>query len=223
VPLVPDTFSDPSNFYYNDPYSFIFEASLFGAEEDWTEALRIAYQENGLAGALYFPSSEDDFWQTMGKRASWGKTPLSGFVFYGHTVGNGINNHKRENQATMKIYPKGPKHDNGGVSFANMPEAEATKENAFKKQGPPRCWFTRNAIGRVVGCASRHWASEFAHKILRPGSTIYGTTDTLLLHYVMGFKGYSWSIKGYDKHPNLFTLLKSTKGWEKFEGGKITF
>lgn len=61
-------------------------------------------------------------------------------------------------------------------------EAEGPKQNyAVANAGlfPRRCWFTRNASVRAVGCNSLQWGNDFAKVFLRNGASITATTESV--------------------------------------------
>ena len=47
------------------------------------------------------------------------------------------------------------------------------------KAGPKRCWFTRNATVKFVGCTSEELAKTMSKKFLRKGAAAYGTNKWL--------------------------------------------
>ena len=55
-----------------------------------------------------------------------------------------------------------------------------TLDWAKQADGPPRAWFTRNAVVRFVGCYTRQVASSTASTILRGAAVAYGTTEALV-------------------------------------------
>ena len=66
-------------------------------------------------------------------------------------------------------------------SLTSMTEAIATPSYARAKQkkGPLRCWFTRNAEARFIGCSSQGFARSFANSVLRDGASTFGTNQSI--------------------------------------------
>jgi RHS repeat-associated protein len=66
-------------------------------------------------------------------------------------------------------------------SLTSMSEATAspTYARAQAKKGPLRCWFTRNAEARFIGCSSDGFAASFAASVLRSGAFAVGTNQTI--------------------------------------------
>jgi hypothetical protein len=70
----------------------------------------------------------------------------------------------------------------GSVSLdiSGLPQASKPKlSNALQNKGPRRCWFTRNASTRFVGCTSQGFAKTFAKSFLRKGAQAFGSTRWL--------------------------------------------
>jgi RHS repeat-associated protein len=60
---------------------------------------------------------------------------------------------------------------------AKMSYGRDAFSRAKGKQGPPRCWFTRNADVWGIGCTTgAQWLKDWTSQILRCGSTGHGTT-----------------------------------------------
>jgi len=59
-------------------------------------------------------------------------------------------------------------------------------ERAKVMKGPIRCWFSRKSTVRFTSCGSANMSATFAEKILRKGSTAYGTTHIISVRGVAG-------------------------------------
>ncbi len=92
--------------------------------------------------------------------ASFGATPIQAFVIFGHSGGNEM--------------------WGGAGSFRpsefNPHDPNPTFEQAEGGFLPRRCWFTRTATARSVGCDSNHFGEAFARAYLRNGASIVTTT-----------------------------------------------
>ncbi|MGA1869841.1 MAG: DUF4157 domain-containing protein [bacterium] len=88
-----------------------------------------------------------------------GQTPIENLTICGHTAGNSIWGDNAR-FSTNDLDPNEPAPSGAG---------------AHNKMGPHRCWFTRNATVRIVGCTSRTVARHFADIFLRKGASALGT------------------------------------------------
>ncbi len=93
--------------------------------------------------------------------ATDGTTPIHRMIIFGHASGT-----------TMF----------GGVETFDPSSLTASTHNfnlAHANLLPRRCWFTRKARVRSVGCSSMSFAGEFAKNYLRRGSAIRSTTSAV--------------------------------------------
>ena len=89
-------------------------------------------------------------------------------------------------------------------------------ENAAKKIGPPKCWFSKNA--KIYGFAchtadEKGWSDNFASSVAREGSTVYGTKKRSMLNK----NGVAW-IEYYKKTVSSYTKLDTLDGWHPISG-----
>lgn len=94
----------------------------------------------------------------IGDLAGWGKTPIRILTLTGHT-------------APMAITGD----DENGSTLENRYIIAVSYARAREKNGPQRCWFTRNALVRVLGCYSVFFVQNFAKEFLRAGAVGLGT------------------------------------------------
>jgi hypothetical protein len=113
--------------------------------------------------ALYGGTDPIDLEQEIANLANDGETPIQNLTIGGHTIGNLIWG------------------DNADFSPSGLnPETPApTGAGAHNKMGPRRCWFTRNATVRFVGCGSQTIARSFANIFVRRGASALGTNHWL--------------------------------------------
>ena len=117
----------------------------------------------GIAGRFYqgMTASSGDVDIDISTAATDGTTPIRNMIIFGHSVG-----------ATMF----------GGVGTFD-PSALTAEPHSFNLANanllPRRCWFTRNARVRSVGCNSMAFAQAFARQYLRRGSLIRSTTKAV--------------------------------------------
>ena len=105
-------------------------------------------------------SSSSDPDAQFANTSSDGSKPISSLVIFGHAAGN------RMWGATASFEPR---------DF--NPEKDAPTFNlASTGLFPRRCWFTRNATARSVGCNSDVWGQDFAGHYLREGASVTTTT-----------------------------------------------
>jgi hypothetical protein len=110
-------------------------------------------------GSVNSAGPDGDFETT----ANFGRTPISNLLIFGHAAGD-----------TMF---------GGGTNFTPRdfdPEEDVqTFAQAENAMFPRRCWFTRNATARSVGCNSEAWGNDFARHYLRVGATVTTTTRSV--------------------------------------------
>lgn len=109
--------------------------------------------------ALYGGTNPVDGYSDIGELANYGKTPIQNLTLGGHTAGNSIWGD------TATFTPS---------DYASE-EPTPTGAGAWNEIGPHRCWFTRNATVRIVGCTSQTVARAFARTFLRKGGSARGT------------------------------------------------
>jgi hypothetical protein len=95
--------------------------------------------------------------------SSSGSKPISDMVIFGHAGGD-------------EMW--------GGASRfkpADFDPEEDVQTFALASAGlfPRRCWFTRNATTRSVGCDSETWGTNFAAHYLREGANVITTTKSV--------------------------------------------
>jgi bacterioferritin-associated ferredoxin len=101
--------------------------------------------------------------QEIANSSGSGKTPIASLTITGHTAADEIWGDK------SAFSPTGLSPD----------EPEPTGAGAHMKMGPRRCWFTRSATARIVGCSSETVAKPFAKAFLRVGAQALGTNHWL--------------------------------------------
>jgi hypothetical protein len=93
--------------------------------------------------------------------ANSGTTPVGKMVIFGHAGGDSMwGNASTFTPSTVEKNPH---------SF-NLVTADLF---------PRRCWLTRTASVRSVGCDSRAWGEDFADKYLRKGAAVTTTTESV--------------------------------------------
>jgi Domain of unknown function (DUF4157) len=95
--------------------------------------------------------------------ANSGNTPISDFVVFGHAAGDSM----WGGASTFTPNTFNPEEE---VQTFTLAEA-----GIF----PRRCWFTRNATSRSVGCDSEAWGQDFAAHYLRKGASVITTTKSV--------------------------------------------
>lgn len=91
-------------------------------------------------------------------------TPIHEFVIFGHAGGNSM-----WGGAVASFTPSGLDPEDPAPTF----------EQAELGFFPRRCWFTRSASARSVGCNSNAFGQDFAAAYLRQGSSITTTTASV--------------------------------------------
>lgn len=117
----------------------------------------------GIAGRFYpgITASTGDVDVDIENAAGAGTTPIRSMVLFGHAGGNSMwGGVGRFTPGSLTPEP---------VSYA-LANAELL---------PRRCWFTRNARVRAVGCNSDAFARDFARTYLRRGAAIRSTTASV--------------------------------------------
>jgi hypothetical protein len=124
----------------------------------FTKAIDVA-----LAG-LFYPgmvASTGDVDIDIMNAADQGRTPVDDIVIFGHAGGT-----------TMF-------GDLGTFDPTALEDEPATFALAERNLLPRRCWLTRDATVRSVGCSSSEFATAFARQYLRRGASITSTTSSV--------------------------------------------
>jgi len=119
----------------------------------------------------------------LARRTKEGESPFSDLVLAGHGGYAGIF------QFPMPAYWEENNYDKHRMFTLESLKAldkKASYERAANKQGPVRCWFTRNAKVVFYGCESMKIAKPFAKAFLRKTSKAKGTTKTIGVNVVGG-------------------------------------
>lgn len=127
--------------------------------DDATEAMDADVAKLFYPGSVSSLDADTDFDSTSNS----GSTPIVNMVIFGHAQGG-----------TMW----------GGASrFApgDFDPEEPKQSFALAHAGlfPRRCWFSRNASVRAVGCDSETWGQDFAAHYLRKGASVITTTRSV--------------------------------------------
>lgn len=131
---------------------------LFDSGSQWRDA---------LVAQLFYPGtaqSGGDVDVDIENGADAGKTPIQEFLLFGHAGG-----------ATMW----GGAVPSFEPSTLDPEQPRATYNLAEAGLLPRRCWFTRTAKARAVGCDSASFGQAFANAYLRRGAEIVATTDSV--------------------------------------------
>jgi RHS repeat-associated protein len=134
-----------------------------------------------------------------------GGTPISDFLSAGHGGFGGYWPHKNA-QGKWRQY--------------RVPDLVALDEppsfaRASSRKGPLRCWFSRDAAARFLGCGSgEYMAAPLANKVLRKGAVAWGTNQ------MVGWGGGKlyWDYTGDDKPGESTKNWLSAPVWVKYPG-----
>ncbi|ASC73523.1 hypothetical protein XM38_044900 [Halomicronema hongdechloris C2206] len=134
---------------------------LFDPASQWRDA---AIASRFYPGAVSSPSGDPDI--DIESAASNGSTstPIQDFLIFGHAGGNSMWGGAVASFTPSTLLPEEP-----------APTFEQAEIGLF----PRRCWFTRNATARSVGCNSNAFGSDFAATYLRRGASIITTTASV--------------------------------------------
>jgi hypothetical protein len=129
---------------------------------------------SAFVGATRYASSSK-MYETVGKSASYGGTPISQLIVVGHS---------NKNLSFIASKDLAVKFSGAGLSTYSTnkgyPAGTNTYTKASKKQGPLRCWFTKGARVYGAACYTNTWARLFAQKALRKKAAYaYGTRHTI--------------------------------------------
>jgi hypothetical protein len=116
---------------------------------------------------LFYPGSvqsSGDVDTDIETAASFGATPIGTFLIFGHSAGGEMWGD------AASFEPRNFR--------VNRPDP--TFEQAEAGLFPRRCWFTRSAAARSVGCSSNAFGRDFARAYLRAGASIVTTTESVL-------------------------------------------
>jgi len=126
---------------------------------DGREAKDAAIAKLFYPGSVSSKGADNDIESTSDS----GSNPISDMVIFGHASGD-----------TMF---------GGASSFTpkdfNPEEDVQTFGQASRGFFPRRCWLTRNATARAVGCDSETWGQDFAAHYLRVGASVITTTKSV--------------------------------------------
>ena len=127
--------------------------------DDGTEAMDAAIAKLFYPGSTSSVGADADIESTAGS----GSKPIADMVIFAHASGN-------------RMF-------GGASSFTprdfNSEEDVQTFVLASAGLFPRRCWFTRNATARSVGCDSEAWGTDFAAHYLRDGANVITTTKSV--------------------------------------------
>jgi hypothetical protein len=117
---------------------------------------------NARLAMLFYPGSQQsggDPDVDIETGAGGGATPIQNFLIFGHA-------HDDEMWGDAASFRP--------ADF-NPEEPKPSFAQASIGMFPRRCWFTRNAAARSVGCDSVTWGADFSRRYLRRGSSIVTT------------------------------------------------
>ena len=127
--------------------------------DDASEAMDAALAKLFYPGSSSSLGPDQDIESTSGS----GSKPIAEMVIFGHSAGSEM--------------------WGGASSFSPRdfnPEKDVqTFTLASAGLFPRRCWFTRNASVRSVGCSSAAWGRDFAAHYLRVGASVITTTSSV--------------------------------------------
>jgi len=120
-----------------------------------------------------------DILKAIKKASGEGKTPIGVFA---------VNGHGPEMQSDEMVGAVQPGTGSAPMFkvglFAATPPTAQTWDQAKRHHGPYRCWFSRHATARFMGCGTGSVADAFAGSVLRKGTAAYGTLK--ILHIQVG-------------------------------------
>lgn len=111
--------------------------------------------------------NSDPFMDQLETLSLQGNTPIHNLTLVGHSGGSQMWGTPGSGFDASTVTPELPRPD--GIDANN-------------NSGPPRCWFTRNATIRFVGCSSTNIASTASKTMLRKGAAAVGTN-----HWICGW------------------------------------
>lgn len=147
-------------------------------------------------------------------QASHGASPIRSLIIGSH----GLN---FWGGATINSGPAGTKFHHSQldkvaeVTVNGVPNLLRAKE----KKGPPRCWFTKNATGKFLGCNTAGFAESMAKSLGRGASRWYGTK---------GYFGSDGKVGWFQKKPfggpdtpkvNYANIWNQQGWWDEYKGG----
>ncbi len=117
----------------------------------------------GLASSWYGAVASLGVDNDIEGTSNFGKTPIQTFLIFSHSGGNSM----WGGASTFTPGSHSPKDPAPTFEFAEL------------SMFPRRCWFTRNARARSVGCNSNAVGKDFAKTYLRKGANIITTTRSV--------------------------------------------
>jgi len=132
----------------------------------------------------------DRLYELLKRKSKEGLTPIRRFEFAGHAQewprlvpsDEARLLMKRLGRRSVHFSPRGYSPDEPAPTF----------QRAKEGKGPHRCWFTRNAEGRVIACDASTFARAFADTFLREGASIQSLPYGWGAHTVPS--GRSWGV-----------------------------
>jgi hypothetical protein len=127
--------------------------------DDGSQAMDAAIAKKFYPGSTSSGGADTD----IENASSSGSKPISDFLIFGHAGGNTMWG------AASRFKP------------ADFNPEEDLQTFALAHAGlfPRRCWFTRNATARSVGCDSEAWGQDFSRHYLREGASVITTTKSV--------------------------------------------
>ena len=96
-----------------------------------------------------------------------GSRPIKYMLLAGHSDGVSISGYSKVNG--LKVW-----NDFNPSDIINLKQ-QPSFQRAARRQGPPRCWFTRDAKVVLAGCNTKGVSYDFSENILRKGAKVWGT------------------------------------------------
>jgi len=125
-----------------------------GSEADYARLARMFYP-----GSSSSPDADSD----VARESSGGTTPIARMVIFGHAGGSEMWG-GASHFAAADFNPEAPAPSYSLAHFGLFPR---------------RCWFTRTAAVRSVGCDPQKWGTAFASRYLRAGGSVTTTTRSV--------------------------------------------
>jgi hypothetical protein len=140
-----------------------FDISNLTKEKGASLNIHLFNAANPYAGVAqqFYPgiAGKNDAADAIFKTALSGRNPIANMLIFGHA-------HEGTMFGDTGVFkPKETDPEQPGPSFSGLQEGKF----------PQRCWFTRNATVRSVGCDTETWGQDFASHYLRVGASITTT------------------------------------------------
>ena len=200
-----------------------YDVSNIAQNEGKVVKIRVSSDIIFLGGEYVKPKELPAFIKNISRA---GGSPISVLIVSGHS---GTGRFRNENNEIISDSVLADDHGSKQVftvkQYENFRSDESNFENAKKRIGPKRCWFTRSAKVWFAGCKSNKFAEKFAKVALRKNAMAYGSNYFISINPITYGITFSTEVS-WKKHKAYAAGQKFSSGnwrddkvWTAYPGG----